>query len=1261
MQKNGKSYTNIEKMIIFVATNLDRMNLKRLLFVCVAILGFCAGMASPLRVKARFLSAENGLGSNYIRNIVQDGRGYIWMSSTNGLIRYDGYTATLLLPDITIDGQPTRDSRIQTVRLWKDRYLLLLLRGPRYSCYDTYSERFVTFTGDCKEILSSRPVDQRGNAVSTTTQGEVTVGRTTLTGLYDDRLLQLNGSPRYGVLTDRDGMVWVSTYGNGLFAHDPQTGETVHFLKSADNVAPIQTNYLLGIYEDRAGNIWVSQENMGVACISKQKSSVRNVFFTTADDMDHTNSIHLLARIGDRIFVGNSYNGLRLADGRLNFTETVTTPHDDVVAVCADKNGQVWAGTRRNGIYVSPLTDNPLSGKNLRHDEADPSSLLKGKISDIMTDHQGRVWISIFDAGVDMAEPDGKGGYRFRHFFTGQQTIMHPRKLFTDHAGYIWLCADDGLYTFHPDRLVRNPKDYDHLLISEASVNTNETHCIYETSDHRLLVGTLGGGLAELDNRTAGKARLTTVYTTVDGLPNNNVQQITSDSKGNVWIGTDYGLVCWDIRSCSFRTLLPAGTPLGNMFVVNACCPLADGTLAFGTHHGIVIINPNSLPVQERLFPLRITGLDINGSEGVARDTTLAYNQNTLTFRFSGFEYAEDRHIRYSYRLTDYDEQWSPMSEQHQAIYRNLPPGSYTMEVRTQDSDSTAVLTVVIQPPFWATWWAYLIYIGVVVGIVIAVYRHFKRVNDLNNRILVENQLTEYKMRFFTNVSHEFRTPLTIIRGAMERICKMDRVPGEMKQPLFSMQKSVDRLMRMINQLLEFSKMHENKLRLAVEKTEVVSFTRNIYATFKDIAEGKQMNYLFTTSIQRLDVLVDRSFLDKILYNLISNAFKYTPEKREVMVRVKLTEEQRLLFIVEDTGVGIPKGKQEELFTRFNQSAFSQDSIGIGLHLTQELVRVHHGTITYQEHPKGGSIFTVSLPVDEAVYSEEERMQRHEQLVTDDESANAAPQAEYREMLPVPINRRNILVVEDDHDIRQYLQHELQRYFVVETASNGEEALEKIEETRPELIVSDVMMPVMNGYELTRKVRARQETADIPIIMLTALDSDKNMMKGINSGAEAYLQKPFSPAVLITLCSRMIEQRDRLKTAYAKEIVKDMPTPEVITDAKDQRLREQLEKWMYAHLSDPQLNIDAFAQSMGYGRTTFFKKVKQLTGMTPNDYIKTARMNKAIELLKEDRLTIAEIAYKVGFDDQYYFSKSFKQFFGMPPSKFRNIERPAEA
>lgn len=1069
-------------------------------------------------------------------------------------------------------------------------------------------------------------------------------------GIYNQQLLQLNSEPRYQFYAASDGKLWISTYGNGLFSYDIQKEK----LESYADLLP--SPYVYTPFVDKAHNLWVSLENMGVYVINFAQSEARYLYYNgDRSGINHEDDVRLLKRVGKRIYISNMQNGSKVADGLLKNFRSFDSYHDDITAVAQDAQGKLFVGTRKNGIFDVD------GGRNHVH-SYNPASLGKGKLSDILFDRKNRMWVSLFDAGLEVYL-NGK----FIHVIESKS--LQARNMEMDKQGNIWLCTSRGVLRFNPDEILRNHKAFQMIHVSPTDQVNDEVHSVYEDSKGRIWIGSIGNGVKMID----GKDTIT--YTTRDGLADNNVQSIVEHRQsGDVWLGTDNGISRF--RKGAFNNFYFGANSLENACTEDNAVELDNGNLAFATLHGVMTFNPGDIHESKPAFPLAITKIEANGIsigeleedearlDGTltrAREFSISYHLNSLTFYFSDFYYAKKNGSSFTYYLKGYDKGWSNLSRINFAQYRNLPVGHYTLHVRSCNANGVwspeeVTLKIEVRPPFYATWWAYLIYIVLVVLAIYYVYVNFRRINNLRNKVKVENQLTEYKLRFFTNISHEFRTPLTIIKGDMDRLKTVDKVPGEMKQPLSSMAKSVERMMRLINQLLEFRKMQNDKLQLALEKTDVIAFLQDIFLNFSNIAEGKHINFMFLPFDKSYEMYVDRNYLDKIIYNLLSNALKYTPSHGDVALRISLNDNQHLLISVEDTGVGVEKAKQDLLFQRFNRSSYSHDSIGIGLHLTAELVRVHHGEISYHDNQPHGSIFRVELPVDEKVYGEKDFMAMDNAVTLEENSKpRTVLEMEYREMPPKPLNHYRVLVVEDDNDVREFLKNELQRYFEIDLAADGQEAWEKIQEQKPALVVSDVMMPRMSGYQLVKKVRSDSALADLPFILLTALTADDKKLKGIDAGADAYIEKPFHTDILIATCCQLLEQRNHLKQVYGQQPVGSTKAvaPEVIKDEQDQKFQIVLDVWLAEHIADPQLNIDSFAESMGYGRTTFYKKIKRITGTTPNDYIRSLRMNKAAELLKDDRLTVAEVGYQVGIGDPYYFSKSFKSFFGVSPTKYR--------
>ena len=1233
-----------------------------------------------IRCKAYSLQNKS-LPSNNIRFIIQGKKGVTFIGTDKGLIRIEQDKCTFLLQnkDVACAQQVGNDLYFLTRQgvvyrqtggglkqefspsafkydvkqvAYEPHRLIVTTDGPTM-LYDIKGRQLIEHP-DIHVKKARIVLDNQGNKVLFDHEGTdvwyfTAKGTYHLPAIYSQELTRQNSNGRFCFVSGSQGRLWISTYGNGLHSYDMQTGVMSHFHRNDGLHALLTSDYLLDIYEDKSGQLWVCQENQGIRIIDKNEHPVQLSFFTNEDDYGHANIIRLIKQANGQIYVGNRLNSLWQTDQKLQSIHRENPYEDDVVAVNVDNRGRLWVGTRNKGVFVNQQQLGPV---------------MTGKVSDILCDRQGRTWISMFDGGLELVTTAEDGSMTVQSFFKGSHAVVSPRSMIQDQEGKIWLCSNRGVYIFSPEKLMKDPSAFRHINICGNNVNSDEVHCLYEDAHHHVWAGTTGYGLVELNTQGEILRR----YTTSDGMPDNRIECVVEDKEGCLWVGTNFGLAKVSKDHQLVNNFFLSNSEQGLMYTEGCALLMDDGRLAFGTQHGMQVFHPRDIKPVENIFPLTITNLYVNGvslqnMEGYeAMDygapLVFSHDQNSLTFYFSDFEYSSNHLAKYSYLLEDYDDKWSELSTQNDVTYKNLPPGKYTLHVRSYNThgvlnDHEATMDIVIRQPWWNTWWAWLFYLFFLGTVSWAVWRQWRHTEELRTKIKVENQLTEFKLRFYTNISHEFRTPLTIIRGAMDRISAEGDIPGKLKQPISSMQKSTDRLLRLINELMEFRKIKNEKLRLQLEETDVVGFLRNIFLTFNETAENHRINYQFTTFAREYKMFIDRNYVDKMAYNLLSNAFKYTPHKREIIMRVVL-EDNRLSFSVEDTGIGVPKEKQSALFTRFDQSAFSRDSIGVGLHMVNELVRVHHGVIAFKERDGGGSIFTITLPTDKGVYAENDFLTTENNALLTDGNESLPPVLQsYKEVATPPLNDRTVLVVDDDDDMREYIAQELRRYFVVATASDGEEALQRIQVNRPDLVVSDVRMPGMSGFELTKRIRQDNELNDLPIILLTAITDEEKMVKGTEYGADDYLYKPFNVKVLLAKCSALMGQRDRLKMKYAKEVVGSTPLADIIVEDADKKFLERFENWVSGHMSQSDMQAMDFANSMKMGRTSFFKKVKQVTGMPPHEYIRKMRLMRAAELLKDPTLSISEVAYKTGFEDPNYFSRNFKEYFGVTASQFR--------
>lgn len=1087
---------------------------------------------------------------------------------------------------------------------------------------------------------------------------------------------------RYSFVHDSRDILWMSTYGNGLFAYDLHTGELQHFTANMDGSSHIRSNFLQYLMEDSSQGIWISSEFTGVSRLSVLNESVQRIYPNGINSLGAPNIIRVVTRLKDdgHIWVSARNGSLYVCDNDLNVLSKEHFEHSNIYAVAEDRQGKVWLGSRGNGLRID--------GKWYVSDREKPGSLGFNHIFCFLCDSKGRMWIGTFGGGLDLAVPQADGTYTFRHFLNKTYGQRQVRSLLEDHNGRIWVGTSDGAFVFRPEELLADSDRYVEFSSRNGKLRNNEIKCLYEDRNGRMWLGTSGAGICVCQPDKDLASSTFRHYTTNEGLVNDMVQSIIEDRDGRFWISTEYGISCFNPSDHSFQNYFFSAFELGNVYIENSGCMLPDGRIAFGSNYGLVVFDPRTVKSNHasRAFDrVVLTSLRINGVEtrpntpGSPLENDIAYTdrlrlnhkQNSLIITFSTFNYSPENEANYTYKLENYDKEWVAPSSLNFAIYRNLPPGKYVLRVKSCKGSGTTgcketTLDIVIAPPFYQTTWAYLFYVLLCILIAWLLFRLMHKFNTLRNRIEVEKPLTEYKLVFFTNISHEFRTPLTLIQGALERIAGFQRIPREMLPSLKIMEKSTLRLLRLINQLLEFRKMQNNKLALSLEETDVMAFFYEIFLTFRDMAASKDIDFRFLPSVESYTMFIDKGNLDKVVYNLLSNAFKYTPSNGQVLFRVKVNEEAGTLDIsVSDTGVGIPKEKRGELFNRFMQSSFSANSVGVGLHLTHELVNIHKGTITYRENEGGGSVFTVTLPLHADAYEEKDflkpsRLQAEDPAISflDREEGT---ETDGRDDLPQPgasLNPRKVLIIEDDDDVRRFLQEEISRYFEVHAKPDGKSGLEEARAYNPDLIICDVLMPGMNGFEVTRRLKEDFNTCHIPVVLLTALDSADKRLEGMKKGADLYIGKPFSLKYLLTCIMKLIEQRDKLRDKFSRD--SSAKTNVLVASELDQKFIDELNALIGQRLADPDLSINDLMTAMHLGRTTFNNKVCGITGYTPSKYIRLLRLKKSAELLLEQKYNVSEVCYMVGFSDPYYFSKCFKQQFGVPPSCYAGQERAGE-
>nr|WP_302693615.1 hybrid sensor histidine kinase/response regulator transcription factor [uncultured Prevotella sp.] len=1038
---------------------------------------------------------------------------------------------------------------------------------------------------------------------------------------------------RFHIVEDNHGLIWISTYGKGLFVFNQDLTQSQHFVADKLGESPIASNYLLGIIADRHDGVWVSSEYGGVSHIQVMDKGVERIYPNGEGNMDFSNVVRMVKKMNDGTVMVGTREG-SLYHYSADMSQVLGKSHFDsnVYGIVQMPNGETWIGTRGKGIYGAKGLD--FKDRN---------------VFCMASDAKHRMWIGTFGKGLSLVYPR-KDGYGVKTFFVDSVGLNEVRCMVIDKHGVLWCGTSGGLIRIPVDEFVKDASRY------KTYVRDYEIRDVIVDRQGRLWLSASGDGLVQVepgDGETEPKFH---VFNTSNGLVNNLVQSVVDTPDGNLWISTQQGVTAWNARKKSFENYMFSRNPMGNVYNENSAVCLDDGRVVLGGNYGLTIIQPSRLSHVSGLTDVVFT------SYPYSDEITLTYEQRSPNIHFSTLDYSDVRNVKYTYLLEGFDQAWSNPSSTPWAAYQKLPAGKYILHVKACSSDGIwgkeSMLVIHIKPPFYLSSWALMIYALLVLGIIILVVKFVHDKNVLRNRIKLEQELTRYKLVFFTNIAHEFRTPLTLMQGSLEkekRIMKANRWQTELEKTIRVMDKSVQRMLRLIDQLLEFRKMQAGKLKLSLQETDAVMFVKGICRMFDDAAESKEIAYSFESSEPAHAMFLDQQMIDKVVFNLLSNAFKYTPAKGTISVALSFTDVMTIR--VADTGVGIPQEKREQLFSRFMQSSYTGESFGIGLHLTHELVRTHHGEITYQENEGGGSVFVVTIPLQKDCYEASDFLVKDSPILKADLAKERDGQEEKTtDAVPsapsAPLNRRTILLIEDDNDVREFLLSELESCFDLKVASDGKTGIAMAKELDVDLIVSDVMMPGMNGFELTKRLKNSFETSHIPIILLTALSTDENVLEGTESGADAYITKPFSPQLLMARILQLLNQREILRQKFGKEPQEIRSA--MLSNEQDSLFVKRLDSIVYSRLGEQDLSVDKVAGLLHLGRTIFYKKVRGTTGYTPNEYIRVIRLRKAAELLKEGEKNVSEVAYAVGFDNPYYFSKCFKEQFGMPPSQYRS-------
>ena len=1095
-------------------------------------------------------------------------------------------------------------------------------------------------------------------------------------------------------ILQRNGDVW-------RYDHHSRLMQNINSLKQFDD--DFTTPNFFDIDIDGDGTLWLSSTTNGVYKVRFPKYNFKFLFPGLLDlqkaDNDNVGVRAVYqARNGD-LWVGLRSGVLYCIDIRTKAVKRKYGMADigAVYNIMEDRDGNLWFSTKGSGLVKG--TPDALAPQGLRvtrytNRRGDPTSISSNRVYYSFQDSRGRIWACTFYGGLNLMGQRG-GKTVFHNKRNGLKTYPQyelytdVRAMTEDRDGRLWVATTDGLMSF--DGNFKSPADIKFETYrgqNNSGAISNDISTIYKDSRGNIWMGIFGNGLNLLEYYDKKKHRPVLRSFAVNEKQDGNViTSITEDKSHCLWIGTENGVASLDEGSSFMRNYdRYAGLPDITMEDNTAEC-LQDGRILIGSKQGLLAFNPstvrsdNDIKFNTFIIDFKVMNRDLEdfdppiyeGSVKYAKKITLRHDQATFTIEFTSPYYADNSLIPYTYILDGYEDQWHNSGSNRIASYSNVPPGHYKFRVKANDNNSPErVLEVVILPPWWATWWAYAIYAVLAALTFYGVSRTVMYVIRMRNEVYINDRLAELKIRFFTNVSHELRTPLSLIKGPVEELKATERLSPIGKEYLDLIERNSNKMLQLVNQILDFRKIQNGKMRMHVSFVDINKMIEMFMDEFRVLADERDIAFVFDKPDEPVMAWCDAEKIGIVLNNLINNAFKYTDDGGSICVALEHDHDRDICTIrVEDDGAGIPPSQLELIFGRFSQADNktsgdnSYAGTGIGLSLSKEYVNMHHGRIWAENMADGkGVVFSVELPTgkehfndkDIEVYFDDNTAENDaaedNTATADDTAGNDATKAGN----DVP----TVLLIEDNADMCRMLKLQIGGHYNVLTANDGNDGMNKINRHHPDIIVTDLMMPGMSGLELLRNVRQDFSISHIPVIVLTAKNTEEDKIKAVKTGANAFITKPFSSSYLIARIDQLLEEQRIFQRKMVVQTAVDSAAEgnndeyEQHLVKKDIEFMQKIHEIIEQNLNANDFNIDTIAGTIGLSRSAFFKKLKSLTGFAPVDFVREIRLTKAARMIETTDSSITEIAYSVGFRDAGYFGKCFRKKYGKTPKEYRN-------
>ncbi len=1010
----------------------------------------------------------------------------------------------------------------------------------------------------------------------------------------------LSSSGVYDIFIDKDKSLWIATYGGGVNYLSSQNKGFTTLRHEPNNENSLSNNTVRAVLEYPENILWFGTKN-GINIFNRNTGEWKLV-----DLNDHNSGAGTI-----------------------------------ILSFALSKQNYVWAATYGKGLFrIDPVT---YKSEKIVFRNKDGKEINSEFLFVVYSDSKGRIWTGGIRDKLSVFNPETG--------IASEKDMINTNSIIESSWGKFYIGTIDGIFEVDENTLgVSRPKPHN------TWINQSRIFCIAEDvtdNGKKLWIGAEGGGFAAWDVENSTYE----FFSTHNDAPSNFVYGILFENSDRLWLSTTGGVSCFDNKKKTFTNYDYTDGLSCREFNYGAYGKTHKGEMIFGGQHGCTIFHPDSIYNCKIIPKVVFTGFELFGkTQSIYTEGSpllkhinnqdfieLNYNQNSVSFDFAAINFPNPQKVRYKWKLENFDNNWSASNSTREAIYTSLPSGEYIFKVKASNHDSlwgdnTRTVTLKINPPFWQTWWAYLSYFIVLSLILYSIIQ-------INKMRLNEKHITE-KTRFFINIAHDLRTPLTLIKAPLEQLSRKNETKND---NLTLAQRSVDRLNRLVNQLMDFQKADLSKLQFRPASYQFITFVSETVASFEPLLKEKQISLTRDFPSQDFEMWFDKDKIEKIIYNLLSNAVKYTPNEGDI--KIKITKEKKKCRIsVKDNGIGIPENQHKQIFKRYYRATnvvnSQETGSGVGLMLVKKLVEIHKGKITFESIENQGTQFEITLPLlkyKKAETALSEPMEETSPTIYPEENTETKNKPDKQ--------KKSVLIVEDNQELLNFMSNVLSTEFNILKAVNGKEGLEIANQKHVDLIVSDIMMPEMNGTQLCNAIKSEISLCHIPLILLTSLSDLEFKIEGLKTGADAYIEKPFDIEHLLAQINNLLVSRQQLKEKFAIHL--DNSQDDIATNNLDSEFLKKTKEMVLDNLTNPEFNVEKFASELCMSRPVLYRKLKALTDQSPQDYIRIIRLKEAAHRLKKGIMSISDVAYDVGFSDPKYFSTSFKKMFGCSPSQYK--------